>query len=55
MGHLRPFEFVDRYAPAQGIRGFLCGTPSILGLLSLEFGVDLMLAAGMRRCRKSRG
>jgi kynureninase len=46
MGHLRPFEFEDRYAPAQGIRRFLCGTPSILGLLSLEVGVDLML-----RCR----
>jgi kynureninase len=46
MGHLRPFEFEDRYAPAHGIRRFLCGTPSILGLLSLEVGVDLML-----RCR----
>ena len=46
MGHLRPFEFEDKYAPAHGIRRFLCGTPSILGLLSLEVGVDLML-----RCR----
>jgi kynureninase len=43
MGHLRPFEFEDSYVPAEGIRRFLCGTPSILGLLSLEVGVDLML------------
>lgn len=43
MGHNRPFDFVDHYEPAQGIRRFLCGTPPILGVLSLEVGVDLML------------
>ena len=46
MGHARPFEFVDRYAPAAGIERFLCGTPQILGLMSLECGVDLLLEAG---------
>ena len=46
MGHARPFEFVDGYAPAAGIERFLCGTPPILGLLSLECGVDLLLEAG---------
>jgi kynureninase len=46
MGHDRPFEFVDQYEPAQGIRRFLCGTPPILGLASLECGVDLMLEYG---------
>jgi len=46
MGHARPFDFVDDYAPAAGIERFLCGTPPILGLLSLECGVDLLLEAG---------
>lgn len=48
MGHLRPFEFEDSYAPAEGIRRFLCGTPSILGVLSLEIGVDLILRSRMQ-------
>lgn len=48
MGHDRPFEFVDQYEPAEGIRRFLCGTPPILGLASLECGVDLMLEYGMK-------
>ncbi len=46
MGHDKPFDFVDGYAPATGIERFLCGTPPILGLLSLECGVDLLLEAG---------
>lgn len=46
MGHARPFDFVDSYAPAAGIERFLCGTPPILGLMSLECGVDLLLEAG---------
>ncbi len=43
MGHAAPFDFVDAYRPAAGIRRFLCGTPPILGLASLEAGVDLAL------------
>jgi kynureninase len=46
MGHDRPFDFSDRYVPAMGIERFLCGTPPILGVLSLECGVDLLLEAG---------
>jgi kynureninase len=46
MGHQRPFDFVDGYEPAVGIERFLCGTPPILGVLSLECGVDLLLEAG---------
>lgn len=49
MGHQAPFEFDDGYAPAPGIRRFLCGTPPILGLLALEQGVDLVLECGMPR------
>jgi kynureninase len=43
MGHARPFDFVDAYAPADGIDRFACGTPPILSLVALEQGVDLML------------
>ncbi|HZV84836.1 MAG TPA: aminotransferase class V-fold PLP-dependent enzyme, partial [Brevundimonas sp.] len=30
MGHARPFDFVDEYAPAPGIARWLCGTPPVL-------------------------
>lgn len=46
-GHARPFEFEDRYAPANGMARFLCGSPPILGLaalheaLSVFEGVDI--------------
>jgi len=45
MGHARPFEFVDAYAPSDGVDRFSCGTPPILSLIALEQGVDLMLEA----------
>jgi kynureninase len=45
MGHARPFDFVDAYAPGDGIDRFACGTPPILSLIALEQGVDLMLEA----------
>jgi kynureninase len=47
MGHARPFDLVDDYAPAAGIARFLCGTPPVLALAALEAGVDEMLAADM--------
>jgi kynureninase len=43
MGHAAPFDFVDEFRPAGGVRRFLCGTPPILGLAALEAGVDLAL------------
>ena len=43
MGHAAPFDFVDDYRPAAGVKRFLCGTPPILGLATLEAGVDLAL------------
>jgi kynureninase len=48
-GHARPFDFVDEYVPAPGIRRFLAGTPSIIANSALEVGVDLILAAGVER------
>jgi kynureninase len=43
MGHAAPFDFVDAFRPAEGIKRFLCGTPPVLGLAALESGVDLAL------------
>jgi kynureninase len=50
MGHARPFDFVDDYAPAPGIDRWLCGTPPILSLTALNAalaafdGVDMVSA-----------
>jgi kynureninase len=55
LGHARPFDFVDEYAPAPGIGRFLAGSYPILGIAALEVGVDLMLRADAQsRLDKSR-
>ena len=51
-GERAPFSFELDYAPADGIQRFLCGTPPVLSLLSIESGVDLLLEAGITRLRK---
>ena len=40
MGHGAPFDFGDDYAPADGMKRFLCGTPPILGMAALDAGLD---------------
>ncbi|HEX4511126.1 MAG TPA: kynureninase, partial [Burkholderiaceae bacterium] len=45
MGHAAPFRFAPDYAPAPGIARFLCGTPSVLGMIALECGVETVHAA----------
>jgi kynureninase len=47
MGHASPFDFVDDYAPAPGVRRQLCGTPGILGLAALEAGIDAFAGLDM--------
>ena len=47
MGHAAPFDFVDDYAPADGMTRWLTGTPPILGLAALEAGVEIVAEAGM--------
>ena len=49
MGHHRPFDFVDRYEPGEGIDRMLCGTPPILSMAALEEGVDLVAEIGIER------
>jgi kynureninase len=56
MGQRDLFAFDLSYSPAQGIRRFLSGTPSVISLSLIEPGLDLLLEAGMERLRaKSEG
>lgn len=56
MGQRDLFAFDLSYSPAQGIRRFLSGTPSVVSLSLIEPGLDLLLEAGMARLRaKSEG
>ena len=41
MGHAEPFAFADGYVPAPGMKRWLAGTPSVLGMAALEAGLDL--------------
>ncbi len=41
MGHLSPFDFELSYTPAEGIRRYRVGTPSILSLTSLDAALDV--------------
>jgi kynureninase len=50
-GQRAPFAFELDYQPGAGVSRFLCGTPSILSLLAVEPGVDLLLEAGMEGLR----
>lgn len=52
MGHAAPFDFEQRYRPAEGITRHLAGTPAILGLVALEEGVDLYLEADAEDLRR---
>lgn len=47
-----PFAFDLDYAPTEGIRRFLAGTPPVLSLLALEPTLDLVLEAGLARIRR---
>lgn len=36
MGHMDPFAFTPDYQPGDGVRRFVCGTPQVLSLSSLD-------------------
>lgn len=50
-GQRDQFTMGPRYEPAEGISRFHAGTPPVLGLVSVEEGVELVLEAGMDRIR----
>jgi kynureninase len=47
IGSATPFEMGQGYAPAAGIRGFLSGTPPILGMLAMQDTIDLIERVGL--------
>ena len=48
MGHAAPFDFVDDYRPAPGMKRWLSGTPSVIGLGALESGLAEWAGVDMR-------
>jgi kynureninase len=51
IGSATPFEMGQGYAPAAGIRGFLSGTPPILGMLAMQDTIALIDAVGLSAVR----
>ena len=51
MGHAAPFDFVDAYRPASGIRRTLCGTPPVLALSALDAALDVFAGVAMADLR----
>jgi kynureninase len=49
LGHDNPFLFDSVYERAPGIRGWMSGSPPVLGIGALEVGIDLHLEAGPSR------
>lgn len=50
-GHSKPFDFEKKYRPADNINKFNSGTPSILSLIPVNIGLDLVLEAGIMNIR----
>ena len=51
MAALTAAAFAAGYRPAEGIRQYLCSTPSILALAALEESIDLLLQADLAQLR----
>jgi kynureninase len=51
MGSSSPFEMAERYTPSDGIRRFLSGTPSIIGMLAIQDMLALIERAGIATIR----
>ncbi|MDA8587845.1 aminotransferase class V-fold PLP-dependent enzyme [Flavobacteriaceae bacterium] len=50
-GHLKPFDFENKYEPAKNINKFKAGTPAVLSLVPVNNGLDLVLDAGIKNIR----
>ncbi len=51
MGHAEPFVMGPDYVPGDGMRGFVSGTPSILGMAGIADTVDLIEKVGLDAIR----
>ncbi|MCJ8338651.1 MAG: kynureninase [Pseudomonadales bacterium] len=51
MGHESPFSFDRQYTPMQGIGRMRVGTPSVLGLASLDAALDVWQGVTMQQVR----
>ncbi len=51
MGHRDPFLMGPGYQPSPGMRGFLSGTPSVMGMLAMQDMLMLIDRAGMPAVR----
>ncbi len=51
MGHASPFAFEQAYTPMQGIGRMRVGTPSVLGLASLDAALDVWQGIDMKMLR----
>jgi kynureninase len=52
LGSKEPFQFGNRYEPAENISRFLVGTPPILSMSAIEPALDLHLEAGINALRE---
>ena len=51
MGSADPFTMAGHYVPSDGIRRFLSGTPSIIGMLAMQDMLSLIEQAGLEAIR----
>jgi kynureninase len=51
IGSAAPFEMGQGYQPAPGIRGFLSGTPPIVGMLAMQDMIALIETVGLAEVR----
>ena len=51
MGSAKPFAMAEHYTPSDGIRRFLSGTPSIIGMLAMQDMLALIEQAGLEAIR----
>ena len=51
LGSADPFAMGQGYAPAEGIRGFLSGTPPVIGMLAMQGMIALIEEAGLDAVR----
>jgi kynureninase len=51
IGSAAPFEMGQGYQPATGIRGFLSGTPPIIGMLAMQDMIALIESVGLTAVR----